>query len=64
LPVVIAIRGMFPSDCVRGNRVWFRSVIALFAQVWMFGIMICRRHLPTCMTTGTLVVIAPAPASS
>ena len=55
-PVVTAILGMFPSAAVRGRRVWFLSVIALFVQVWMVGIVICRRHLPICMTTGTLVV--------
>ena len=55
-PVVTAILGMFPSDWVRGSRVWFLSVSGLSRQVWIVGIMICRRHLPICMTTGTLVV--------
>ena len=56
-PVVTAILGMFPSAWVRGSRVWFLSVSALFGQVWMVGIVICRRHLPICMTSGTLVVV-------
>jgi hypothetical protein len=37
-PVVTAIRGMFPSDWVRGSRVWFLSVSGLSRQVWIVGI--------------------------
>ena len=50
------MRGMWPSALVRGSRVWFLSVSGLSLQVCSDGIVICRRHLPICMTSGTFVV--------
>ena len=54
-PVVTAILGMCPSDCVRGRRVRLASVSRLSTQEVTVGTVTCRRHLPTCMTSGMLV---------
>ena len=54
-PVVIAMSGMSPSDCLRGNRVWLTSVSAKSAHAVTVGILIWRRHLPTFMMSGMSV---------
>src|SRR5688572_16762019 len=51
-PVAIAIKGMLPSLLLRGRRVWFLSVSAADVQAVTLGMVICRRHLPVCMTSG------------
>src|SRR3954466_5074318 len=54
-PVVMAMSGMSPSDCLRGSRVWLTSVSAKSEQAVTVGILIWRRHLPTFMMSGMLL---------
>src|SRR5579862_1099728 len=45
-PVAIAIRGMSPSACERGNRCRLTSVRAVVVQGEMAGMVTWRRHFP------------------
>src|SRR5258707_11245653 len=56
-PVVIATCGMSPSDCFFGKRVVCSTPLTTLVNtfVWQlltFATVTCRRHLPTCMTSG------------
>jgi len=57
LPVVTAIFGMSPSLLLRGRRVRLASVSGLSTQPLTFGIVTCRRHFPTWMTSGMLLPV-------
>ena len=50
-----AILGRCPSACERGRRVRLGSVSLLSTQGVTVGIVTCRRHLPTWITSGMLV---------
>ncbi len=52
LPVEIAISGMSPSVWLRGRRVRFGSTSAWVWHGSIAGSVTCRRHFPTCTTSG------------
>ncbi len=54
-PVEIAICGRSPSLFLRGSRKSCGSLKGLSLQAVTVGSVICRRHLPIWMTSGTLV---------
>src|ERR1700683_473409 len=54
-PVVRAVWGMLPSVGFFGRRVRFGSVRAVFVHCVTRGIVVSRRHFPSCRTSGIFV---------
>ena len=54
LPVTIAILGISPSDLRLGSDVWL-AASGVSAHSLTTGTLICRRHLPIWITSGTSV---------